>query len=769
MKLKYSLYIICFSLAHWIYGQTVPIGTWTDYLPYRNTQSLCVSNDKIYCAAEYGIFSFDKKDAYLLRYSKANGLSDIGVNTLNYNAEKDLLILGYTNGNIDLYQQGSFQNIPDLQQATITGGKKINHIYFKESLAYLSTSFGIVVVDVDKKQIKDTYKIGFNGNDVETYAVSTDANNIYAATKNGLYKASLSNGDNLLSFTSWHLQGTAEGLPAGKALFTLAFNNKILAIVGDTIFQLSGNQWNPFYQHNGWSPQIMSVNGQQLLLAEWQGNYPPAAAEIALIDPQGLANYILNQGEIKVPKGVVQDEQGNIWIADFYLGLIKYDGSNDKTYYPNGPSSNTVAQMDFENGILWVASGTINNAWNFTYNRNGFFEFKDGWWNSYNASTRAEMSDVFDVVAVKADPYSDAVYFGSHANGLIKFENDQIERWDYSNSILQSPQGDTLRTHIGGFAFDSQHNLWMTNNGTSAPLVVKKTDGSWKSFPLPKNMSDVSDILIDDYGQLWIIEPRNANYGIAVYDPGSNIDDAGDDRSVALKKGVGAGNLPDNNVNCVAKDQDGEIWVGTEQGLVVFYCAYDVMNHQCDGAPIIVEQDGFAAYLFDGEAINDIEVDGANRKWIATNNGVWLMSADGVTEINYFNEDNSPLLSNEVQDITIDPTSGLVFFATSKGIISYRGTATEGGDTNNNVLVYPNPVREDYSGPVAIKGLSRDAYVKITDVSGNLIYATQALGGQVIWNGKTLDGQRAATGVYLVFSSDVRGSETYVTKFLMIH
>jgi len=769
MKSHFWYSVLLCTMAHAGVSQTVPLGTWTDYLPYQHTQSVSIGADKVYCAAEYGIFSYDKKDGYLLRNSKANGLSDIGVNTLNYYEARDLLMLGYTNGNIDLYEQGSFENIPDLQQAVITGGKKINHIYFKGSFAYLSTSFGIVVVDLDKKQIKDTYKIGLNGSDVETYAVSTDDNNIYASTKNGLYKASLVNGDNLLSFTSWHLQSTTEGLPVGKSVFTLLFDSKILTAVADTIFQLSGNQWTPFYTHSGWSPQWMSANGKQLLVAEWQGNYPPNTADIALVDPQGSASYILDQGEIKVPKEVVQDNQGNIWVADFYLGLIKYDGTNHKAYFPNGPSSNTITKMDFEDGALWVASGSINTAWNFTYNRNGFFGFQDAWWTSYNESTRPELSGVFDVVAVKADPFSDAVYFGSHANGLIKLENNQIERWDYSNSPLQSPAGDTLRTHIGGFAFDSQHNLWMTNNGTAYPLVVKKTDGTWKNFPLPEGMMDVNDILIDDYGQLWIIEPRNGDFGIAVYDPGENIDDVSDDKTVVLKKGAGVGNLPDNNVNSVAKDRDGEIWIGTDQGLVVFYCAYDVMNHACDGAHIIVEQDGFPAYLFDGETINDIEVDGANRKWIATNNGVWLMSADGITEISYFNQDNSPLLSNEVLDITIDPISGLIFFGTSKGIISYRGTATEGTATMNDVLVYPNPVRADYSGPIAIKGLSQDAYVKITDVSGNLIYATQALGGQAIWNGKTLDGQRAATGVYLVFSSDASGAETFVSKFLMIH
>jgi len=145
------------------------------------------------------------------------------------------------------------------------------------------------------------------------------------------------------------------------------------------------------------------------------------------------------------------------------------------------------------------------------------------------------------------------------------------------------------------------------------------------------------------------------------------------------------------------------------------------------------------------------------------------MSADGSKQILHFTAEDSPLLSNNISSITIDPATGEVFFGTDKGIVSYKGTATEGGETNSDVLVYPNPVKPGYDGLIAIKGLVTNASVKITDISGSLIYQTTAEGGQATWNGRNFDGRKAGTGVYMVFISNDDGSETFVSKILFLN
>ena len=145
------------------------------------------------------------------------------------------------------------------------------------------------------------------------------------------------------------------------------------------------------------------------------------------------------------------------------------------------------------------------------------------------------------------------------------------------------------------------------------------------------------------------------------------------------------------------------------------------------------------------------------------------MSADGTEEIHHFTEENSPLYSNQIVDIEINNETGEVFFGTDQGILSYKSTATGGGTVNTDVVVYPNPVKPGYNGIIAIKGLVSNADVKITDVSGTLIYATRAEGGQAIWSGKSFDGRKASTGVYLVFATDDEGNEKIVTKILFIN
>ena len=160
----------------------------------------------------------------------------------------------------------------------------------------------------------------------------------------------------------------------------------------------------------------------------------------------------------------------------------------------------------------------------------------------------------------------------------------------------------------------------------------------------------------------------------------------------------------------------------------------------CDAVLPVVQQDNFAGYLFRDEQVQHIAVDGANRKWVATQNGVWLISADAEKTIYRFTESNSPLLSNDVKQIAIDPTTGEVFFATARGICSFRSTATENTESNNNVLVFPNPVPPGYTGTIAIRGITNNAIVKITEIDGRLVYQTRALGGQAIWNGKNYKG-----------------------------
>ena len=229
--------------------------------------------------------------------------------------------------------------------------------------------------------------------------------------------------------------------------------------------------------------------------------------------------------------------------------------------------------------------------------------------------------------------------------------------------------------------------------------------------------------------------------------------------------------MPNNNVYCITEDKDGQIWVGTEEGIAIFSCPegiFDATTACRQSDRITSTLDLYTEYLFETDYVYAIEVDGANRKWVGASSGVWLLSEDGKEIIHNFNTENSPLPSNEIFDIKVNKATGEVFFLTNEGFVSYVSDATEGAETHSEIKAYPNPVRPDYTGFISITGLVQDAFVKITDEHGVLVDEGYALGGKYVWDGKDYNGKRVNSGVYYIFSANTDASEKAVTKIAFI-
>jgi len=752
-------------------AQTIRIGEWFDHLPYEPSMGVSNGIDNVFCGTRYAYFTYNKEFGSIFRRSKAHGLSDVGLSTLRYHMEKDILLLAYTNSNIDLIIGGNVVNMPDIFKASIVGEKLINHINFEDDYAYLSCSFGIVVIDLSKTEIKDTYKFGSSGSNIKVHATASDGTNIFASTEFGVYRASLVNGDNLLSFESWLLQGPSEGIPSKESFAVIDFNNNIYASVDDSLYILNGTNWSSVYGNAGWTFNFLSAEQSKMIGSEILdlGGQSPDSAHVIIFDTDHSFQNIMDE-KLIFPVAAIEDDNGDIWISDSWKGVFRYSDGTSFRPLPNGPKTASAFDLSYDiNGSLWVAPGGVNQSWVLKFNSDGVFARKNEWWQTYDQYSTPVLDETWDYMAIAAHPTKDEVYIGSYASGLLQVKGEEFTLFDKDNSILRAPSGDPLRTHVAGVVFDRDNNLWISNSGSSNPLVVLKSDGSWKAFSwFSGGFGNSNKIAIDEFNQKWIVLHRNSA-GLIVYNHGTDIDDDSDDQVTAMKVGIGLGDLPTNEVRAVAVDHDGEVWVGTAEGIVVFYCPGQVFFGGCDASRILVEQDGFLGFLLETEEVNTIVVDGANRKWIGTNNGVWLMSEDGTEQIHYFNEDNSPLLSNIVRSIAIDPATGLVNFGTDNGIIAFKGTATEGPETQTDCFVYPNPVRNSYDGPIAIQGMVANSYIKITDISGALIFEAKSLGGQAIWDGRNLNGERAHTGVYLVFATDEDGKETNVCKLLIVN
>ncbi len=775
---KYKITIIFFFLICLFpaisVSQGTAIGTWRTHLPYNNIIDVAVVGDVIYASTSYSLFTYNKLDNSIERLDKVKGLNDVGISKMSYNINTNEVLVAYTNANLDIIRtDGSIINVSDIKDKEILGNKTINNITFKDHYAYLSCGFGIVILDMDKHEIFDTYYIGSEGNAINVMDITYNDTSLFASTESGIYFADV-NGLNLADYHQWQKDQRLIHPDLPYNIIT-NFNNQIFinyysnAWNQDTMFVFNGINWDYFEKDNTKQHHQMNVIGDNMLLVNenYVGVYDiNLELDISIWNP---SDQTLN------PLAADMDNEF-VWVGDKLLGLVKTwnRGWSGEFIKPGGPAYNSVFQLDAEGDNVWVASGGKKSDWGKLYMQDGVYSFIDDTWYNHNKHNTAAFDTISDFVCVKIDPANtDIAYVGTWQTGIMKFANNELTNiFDNQNSSLQPWIASPNLINISGIDFDSEHNMWVANSGAPNMLSVMKNDGEWKSFSFGSLLSgaDLSDLLVDNYDQVWIIRRTD---GLIVFTDNGTIDDNTDDITKLLHSSSGQGNIPGSNVYSFATDHDGEVWVGTDKGIGVFYSPENIFipGANYDAQQILVPRNdgsGLADYLLETELVTAIAVDGDNRKWIGTERaGIFLFSDDGLEQIHQFTSDNSPLLSNNIISISITD-DGEVFIGTANGIISYKGTATPPAPPGTKVYAYPNPVREDFNGLIAIKGLENDTYIKITDSYGNLVYQTKSEGGQAVWDGNNFNGEHVVTGIYMVFAVTTDKSEKVVTKILVV-
>ena len=741
----------------------LPVGAWREHLPYNSAIDIAAGSGKVFCATPYSLFSVNIADNSIDRYSKITGLNETGVSAIQYDLTNEKLVIAYSNSNIDIIYRNDIYNVPDIKRSTITGNKNIYNIYPRGNNYYLSTGLGVIVIDGEKYEVKDSWFIGSGGSYVKVNGFTSDGTFFYAATEEGLKKAQ-SNNSNLANHANWQLVSGTSGLSFGACQNVFVIQNKVILQKNDSLFVQNGSNWEFFYA-DGWPFINTNVSENKIIICERFGITP---GRLMILNPDGSVFRLLpSSGAISFPRKAIM-LNNDPWVADQFGGLSHQFTSSYEQYKPNSPEATASGEMTVYNNVFYATAGEVNDAWNYQYNGNGFFVFKEGSWDNINRYRFPKIDTLLDFITIAIDKRDETIWAGSYGGGLLHVKPGPV--FDiYKQNFIGPAIGDPNSYRVAGLSFDQEDNLWVANYGSSQPLRVRKPDGTWFNFSMPFTLVEnaTAQIIVDDNNYKWIVSPKGN--GLICYDHGSSIDNSNDDRWKLYKAGGGAGNLPSNDVFCVANDKSGFIWVGTADGVGVFQCAQDVFaGAGCDAIWPIIQQGNFANYLFKGEEVRSIAVDGADRKWVATRNGVWLINPTGEKVIYQFTEDNSPLLSNDVKKIAIDGKTGEVYFATLKGICSFRSTATEGTDANSNVLVFPNPVPPGFSGSIAIRGLVNNAIVKITEVNGRLIYQARAFGGQMVWDGKDYKGRKISSGVYLVLVSDDGRTENTAAKIVFV-
>ena len=743
------------------------IGDWVLYPSYHNATYCQTAGDKVYVLASGALYSYNTSDEEVRVYDKINTLSDIDITHIEYCKDIKALVVVYSNANIDiLFDDEEVYNITDFKNKSLPD-KKINGVDRQGTTAYISTVFGVVELDLEEYEFTNTYTTGLN-----TYCTYLFNGTLFCGTETGMY--SCATDKNLLDKNNWvkknnyftkaicELDGMLYCYLDEYGIYSYNASNNILK---DVVYN-HGEKYNSMYS-----------NGKEIIASAKKKTTIITSPTEVTVYKNSNSNFILKDGN-------------HFWDCKGYNGIVKCiakDGEiivNSTSVTPDSPVRNYCEYMKFASDDKLLVAGGNLNYFDITFYDGTLMEYdySGNRWNNLPEDTIKQATGIpyLNLCAIDEDPAEPGHYFaGSFGYGLYEFRNGKfVKHYSTHNSPLESVIPTNTRfVRIPSVKFDKEGNLWCINTGTKNIVKVLKSDGTWCELyykPIEKLATMVEPVM-DSRGWLWLKSLQGEAGIFCAKMNGTPLDSSDDESKAWLNKFVNQDGISYDiyQVFALAEDREGQMWVGTNTGLFVIDNPKTFFNNGVFKQIKVPRNDGtgLADYLLSGTYIKSIQVDGANRKWIGTNDdGIYLISADGLETIHHFTTDNSPLPSNSIVSIAINDRSGEVFIGTDKGIASYMSDATRPEEKldENNIYAYPNPVKADYSGNIAIVGLTHDCNVKIVDTAGYLINEGTSNGGQYTWNGRNARGEKVASGVYYVLTYDSNGNEGVATKIVVI-
>ena len=762
MMKKYTLaFLLIFAIQ---IGLSQSNKSWKGYFSYSEIKDLSESPTKIIGASENALFIKEVGTGNVKTVNTIDGLSGQTISAIYYSPTYKKTLVGYNNGLIIVVNEadGSMLNVVDIINKTLPPNlKKVNHFMEYNGIAYVSCDFGIVQYNLATLQFGDTYFIGNVGAQISVRQTAVFNNRIYAATFSfGIRSADINNA-NLNDYNQWT---TMDG---NGWVGIEAFGTEMLAATNTGGLQrFQGANFSAFLNYP--EPIVdLRHSGTYLIVT--------TAHHVYVYDPGLLQLRHITSAEILVDDlsfTCATTVNNKIYIGTVEDGLYSTDiaGSTFENLTPSGPKKNNIFAITATPANLWAVYGDYDVSYNpYPLDYYGYDKLTS---NTWTYTTQEQLQDalgkpVVSMVRITANPNNpNDVYFSSYHSGLLKVVNDvPVTLYDTSVPGLESAPG-PASVRVNGTAFDSGGNLWVTNSITAKPLKVLKPNGQWVSYEIPifQNLDQaiLNKLVIDKNNTKWFgtrelgLIGFNENYGNLVK---------------VLRSGSDNGNLPIDDVTALAIDTRNQLWVGTRRGLRVLSSVDSFVSgpDQLNTESIIIIEENLAQELLYEQYVTDIYVDGSNNKWLGTaDSGVFYVSSNGQQTIYHFTKDNSPLPSNNINDIDVNGATGEVFFATDKGMVSFKGIATDAADNLNNVYIYPNPVRPEYSGTVKVSGLIDKANVKIADIEGNLVYEVVSEGGTIEWDTTAFGKYKVASGVYMIFISAEDGSETKVKKVMIV-
>jgi hypothetical protein len=783
MRYFSSLLLVFSLLALGARAQGVAYGDWQLHLPANHPQTLADAGDRIYVADESSFYYYDKTLSTTQRLSWREGLSDVGVSAVAYDSASRQVIVAYRNGNLDLLRpDGSVKNVTDILRKNVQTAKTITQIQTYNGLAYLASNLGLIVVDLAKLEVRDTYSnIGAGGQAITAYGTAVVHDTIFVSTSAGVLRGRISSAVNLLNYQSWTKELPNPASPTDNQAQLLTYRGHVY---GQGTFRgvycLSGvgaaRAWRNIAGSYGNMARRLRGSRTGLLLAFDDADLRTtnlAATAVSVVLPKAaVGSYVFD---------MVREPDGTLYIASNDRGLLRFaSGTTPEVIRPNAPATATsyglLADAAANSVVVFSGGYNADNGVQFGQ-RTGFYEYQNNQWTNYTSTTYPSASSFPNLLDMShgARTPDGTLYVASYGNGLLQWQGPGKFR-----QFTATQPGVPLRSsldpdasyldyvRVPDVAADPAGNyLWVINRHQRARIsgLFRYQPGAdkWTAAPWFDGSENLDRVVVDNYGNPWVTQSRKGGAGVAMYD---TLSSQGINFSTATTS---------KQAYAIARDRTGSIWVGTGDGVSYYsdpsLAISALANNQAVpgfALPYVRRGTGTGFPVLFNTVVRCIAVDGANRKWFGTPSGLWLFSPNADEALLHFTTDNSPLPSNSIVDVAVNDKTGEVFVATDGGVVSYQGSASITDTAPSCAEVYPNPVLPDFVGQVGIRGLVNNAYVKITDVAGHLVYSTRAAGGTLTWDLNDAQGRRVRSGVYLVLTSDAEGKNSCVSKVAVL-
>lgn len=759
------IFLIVSLCAFFIQGQDFSTN-WEGHFSYQEIRSISPGTNKIVVAAQNAYFEYDFAVNRSRTYTTVQGLNGRPISNLYYSDEYKLSLIGFTNGFLQLKRDNrdNFQNFGEIvNRVTIAPDvKTINHFHEFGEIAYISTDFGVIEFNLKRREFGNTFFLGESGANVKVNQTIVHEGIIYALTQTGIRFAPVE-GATLIDFSVWNNLGN----PATNYTHAVVFNDTLyIATEDNQLFSLDGQmlQLELFYEN---PIRDLRVSDDVMLLTTNRNvfAYDENLSEDLLFFGISGLNFDLTSSH-KIGDA--------LYLGDRNLGfrsLSISDPTRNFELSPDGPILNNVFNVSSSFGQTWVVYGEYTQFMNpFPLNRRGVSILNNQSWINLQPNQLANARVIVDATVDPANP--SRTFLSSYHDGILEMNNFQFTRvFHGENSGVEGIDANARDNRVGGIVYAPNGDFYFSNSLSNNPLKRKTPSGEIENIDLsdafqdPRSSSSAK-LAIDRQGNVYLATFRA---GVMAYQSSTG-------RSARISRDVAGVDLPVFTPNpiiyALAVDETNRLWIGTNRGLRVMFNPASIFDPDTpvNVSPIIiVEDDGVAQELLFEQSISDIVVDGANNKWIATaDSGVFQVSPNGQQVLNHFTSSNSPLPSNNVRSIAIDGNTGEVFFGTVNGLVSYQSRITDAQNSLSDVRVFPNPVRPRFSGQVTIDGLTQNANVKITDITGSLVFEENSSGGSVQWDTTAFGKYKVSSGVYLALITASDGIETTVKKIMIV-